>query len=125
MTEQRGIDDDRIDDAKATDAGTSSDVAPSQKIGEPWNEPAIHQLDSMIENIAGYATPVLREIAARAAELAAKAGDAAGPMAHKAADKTEEIAGRVATRGREVASDLRGETTVAGSASGEPPSEPR
>jgi hypothetical protein len=70
-------------------------------------EPAIRQLDTMIENVANYAAPVLREIAARAAELAAKAGQAAGPIAHRAADKTEQVGGRLATKGREVASDLR------------------
>jgi hypothetical protein len=78
----------------------------------------------MIDNIANYATPVLREIAARAAELAAKAGEAAGPMAQKAAAKTEEVGGRLATKGREVASDLRRETSVAGSGDGNPPLSP-
>ena len=124
MTEQYGTEDQRIDDAKATDGGSTTELVPSPKTGEAWNEPAIRQLDSMIENVSNYAKPVLREIAARAAELAAKAGDAAGPMAHKAADKTEEIAGRVATRGREVASDLRQGAVVGGSTTGDTPSEP-
>jgi hypothetical protein len=82
-------------------------------------EPAIRQLDTMIENVANYAAPVLREIAARAAELAAKAGQAAGPIAHRAADKTEQVGGRLATKGREVASDLRqGSTGASGSGPG-------
>lgn len=97
-----------------TGASTESDVPMATKPGgasEPARtEPAIRQLDTMIENVANYATPVLREIAARAAELAAKAGQAAGPIAHRAAEKTEEVGGRLATRGREVASDLRRET---------------
>jgi hypothetical protein len=123
MTEQDGIDAQRIDDTQATDTGPT-ELVPTTKGGETWNEPAIRQLDSMIENVASYAKPVLREIAARAAELAAKAGDAAGPMAHKAADKTEEIAGRVSVRGREVASDLRQGAMVGGSTKDETPSEP-
>ena len=73
----------------------------------PATAPVVRQLDSIIENLAGYAVPVLREIAARAAELAAKAGEAAGPVAHKAAEKTEEVGGRLATKGREVAADIR------------------
>jgi hypothetical protein len=124
VTDQYGTEDQRIDDTNATDTGSSAELVPSSKNGEPWNEPAIRQLDSMIENVANYAKPVLREIAARAAELAAKAGDAAGPMAHKAADKTEVIAGRVAVRGREVASELRQGAMVGGSTKDEPPSEP-
>lgn len=70
---------------------------------------AIRQLDAMIQNVANYAAPMLREIAARAAELAAKAGEAAGPAAHKAAAVTEEVGGRIAAKGREVASGLRGD----------------
>ncbi len=97
-----------------TGASTESDLPAATKnasgSGPAHGEPAIRQLDTMIENVANYATPVLREIAARAAELAAKAGQAAGPIAHRAAEKTEEVGGRLATRGREVASDLRRET---------------
>ena len=104
-----------------------SDLSSRAEGGAPTSssgEPAIRQLDSIIENLANYATPVLKEIAARAAELAAKAGEAAGPMAQRAADKTESVGGRLATKGREVASDLRRETAVAKSGSGEPPFEP-
>ena len=84
----------------------ASDLVPTQPVHQRAATP-VRQLDSIIENLAGYAVPVLREIAARAADLAAKAGEAAGPMAHKAADKTEEVGGRLATKGREVASDMR------------------
>jgi hypothetical protein len=68
---------------------------------------AVRQLEAIIQNLSTHATPVLREIAARAAELAAKAGAAAGPLAHKAASVTEEVGGRVATKGLEVAAELR------------------
>jgi len=98
-----------------TDPSTSDDfVSGKDPSGSVQGEPAIRQLDSMIENVANFAAPVLREIAARAAELAAKAGQAAGPIAHRAADKTEEVGGRLATKGREVASDLRREAAGAG-----------
>jgi len=88
-------------------------------------EPPIRQLDSIIESLTSYATPVLREIAAKAAELAARAGEAAGPVAQRAADKTEAVGERLATKGREVAADLRGgDTAVAKSGTGVPPLEP-
>jgi hypothetical protein len=58
------------------------------------------------------------------ADLAAKAGDAAGPMAQGLADKTEAAGGRLSTKGRELASDLRRETAVAKSGTGNPPLEP-
>ena len=101
----------------------STDLVPGKQ-DSGSTEPAIRQLDSIIANLTSYATPVLKEIAARAAELAAKAGEAAGPMAQKAADKTEEVGGRLATKGREVASDLRRETAVAGSDNGAAPLKP-
>ena len=89
-------------------APESTDLVPTGPgTDEPTGAPVVRQLDSIIENLAGYAGPVLREIAARAADLAVKAGEAAGPMAHKAAEKTEEVGGRLATKGREVATDMR------------------
>jgi hypothetical protein len=83
------------------------------------NEPnaAIRQLEAIIGNLTTFATPVLREIAARAAELAAKAGEAAGPVAHKAALATEQVGERLAVKGHEIASGLRSEHP--GPASGE------
>jgi hypothetical protein len=61
----------------------------------------------MIDEVATQAAPVLRQIAAKAAELAATAGDKAGPIAHKAADATEAAGQKLAERGRGVAADLR------------------
>jgi hypothetical protein len=85
----------------------------------------VRQLETIIQNLTTYATPVLREIAARAAELAAKAGEAAGPMAHRAAEMTEDLGDRVADKGREIATDLRrepaGATTGSGAGVGEHP----
>jgi hypothetical protein len=61
----------------------------------------------MIDNLATHAAPVAREIGAKAAELAALAGEKAGPIAHRAAEVTAAAGGKVAERGREVAADLR------------------
>jgi len=65
------------------------------------------QLQQMIDTIALQAAPVVREVGAKAAELAAVAGTKAGPLAHKAADATESFGQRVAARSKEVAADLR------------------
>jgi|SRR5690349_364286 len=89
----------------------------------PAGQP-IRQLDTIMESLASYATPVLREIAAKAAELAAKAGEAAGPVAQRAANKTEAMGERLATKGREVAADMRRDTAVGKSGTGTPPYEP-
>lgn len=125
MTDRTRPEDDSIYRATTGGAPAPNELVPTgRSAGQPAAHPAIRQIDSIMENLATYAAPVLREIAARAAELAAKAGEAAGPMARKAAEKTDEVGGRLATKGREVASDLRRETAVAGSATGTPPLEP-
>jgi hypothetical protein len=71
--------------------------------GREW----VSQLQSMIDNLATNAAPVVREIGAKAAELAALAGEKAGPFAHRAADVTATAGTKVAERGREVAAELR------------------
>jgi hypothetical protein len=124
MTDRSGPEGDSTDDPTTGGAPATNELVPGRSAGQPAAHPAIRQIDSIIENLATYAAPVLREIAARAADLAAKAGEAAGPMAHKAAEKTDEVGGRLATKGREVASDLRRDTAVAGSTAGTPPLEP-
>ena len=91
--------------------------------GAPATQP-VRQLDSIMDSLASYATPVVREIAAKAAELAARAGEAAGPVAQRAADRTEAVGERLATKGHEVAADLRRETAVGKSGTGIPPLEP-
>lgn len=91
--------------------------------GAPVAQP-VRQLDSIMDSLANYATPVVREIAAKAAELAARAGEAAGPVAQRAADTTEAVGERLATKGREVAADLRRDTAVGKSGTGIPPLEP-
>lgn len=82
------------------------------------------QLQSMIDNVATHAAPVMRDIAAKAAELAATAGEKAGPIAHKAAEVTESAGAKLAVRGREVAAELRRDGNGAGdggAATGEVP----
>jgi hypothetical protein len=118
-----------------TDGGSSYGSGPGGPGGP--DEPAdsgrnattkewLGQLQSMIDNVATHAGPVMRDIAAKAAELAATAGEKAGPFAHKAAEVTESAGAKLAVRGREVAAELRrdgnGETAAgAGAATGDRP----
>ena len=95
--------------------GVTPDAEAPNGEGAPADGPApderhsrwMEQLQAMIDNVASAAAPTMRELAAKAAELAAKAGDAAGPFAHRAASVTTDVGQRVAARGREIATDLR------------------
>lgn len=93
--------------------------------GEAKGREWVSQLQSMIDNVATQATPVLREIGAKAAELAAAAGEKAGPFAHRAAEVTEAAGAKLAERGRAVADELRrDEGTGGGAAVGDAPNAP-
>jgi hypothetical protein len=65
------------------------------------------QLQSMIDTVKVQAGPVLRDVAVKAAELAAVAGDRAGPLAYKAAEKTQMVGQMLAEKSKGVAADLR------------------
>jgi hypothetical protein len=96
----------------------SSDAGQAGGGGREW----LGQLQGMIDNLATQAAPVVREVAAKAAELAAAAGEKAGPIAHRAAEVTEAAGAKLAERGRVVASDLRsGEGESQGAAAGDFP----
>jgi len=87
------------------EAGSDAPQAASsgQSQGREW----LNQLQTMIENAATQAAPVMREVAAKAAELAAVAGEKAGPVAARAAELTAEAGHRIAERSRDLASELR------------------
>jgi hypothetical protein len=82
------------------------------------------QLQQMIDTLATQAGPVMREVAAKAAELAAVAGEKAGPLAHKAAGYTEVAGQKLAARSKEVAADLRKPRDAAGNEMGDQPADP-
>src|SRR5262245_5950026 len=84
-----------------SDANGGSGTAADK--GREW----LSQLQSMIENAATQATPVLKEVAAKAAELAAVAGEKAGPVAARAAEFTAEAGAKIAERSRGLATELR------------------
>jgi len=97
------------------DSANPTEAAPDQSQGaEQTDKPKVPagremliQLQQMIDTIAYQAAPVVREVGAKAAELAAAAGSKAGPIAHKAADATEQFGQRVAARSSAMAADLR------------------
>jgi hypothetical protein len=86
------------------------------------------QLQQMIDTIATQASPVIRDVAVKAAELAAVAGQKAGPLAYRAAEVTESLGQRVAARSKDFAADMRRTPEETGahdeSQAAESPSEP-
>ncbi|MGC8633447.1 MAG: hypothetical protein ACP5VP_02070 [Candidatus Limnocylindrales bacterium] len=85
----------------------------------------VGQLQNMIDNVAEHAGPVLREVAAKAAELAGVAAENAGPALQKAATVTTEVGQKVAARSKEYAAELRRQSSTAAPAQapGEPPAD--
>jgi len=100
MTDQQPPSHDDDSTTNPTDAGQSAGAGAAA-------ERMLGQLQSMIDSIATQATPVVKQVGAKAAELAAAAADRAGPIAHKAADATAGASVKIASRSREFAADLR------------------
>jgi hypothetical protein len=94
-----------------TQAGEPADaeswIPPAGPTGEARFRDWMAQLQTMIDGVATAAAPHVREIAAKAAELAAKAGDAAGPFAKRAAGVTSDVGQKVAAKSRDFAADMR------------------
>ena len=78
--------------------------------GREW----LAQLQTMIDKAATQAAPVMREVAAKAAELAAVAGEKAGPVAARAAELTAEAGHKIAERSRDLATELRRDQAARG-----------
>ena len=100
------------------DSGNPTEAAPQDAERASSGREMLVQLQQMIDTLATQAGPVMREVAAKAAELAAVAGEKAGPIAHRAAGVTESVGQRVAARSKEMAAELRrpnppGETDMA------------
>jgi hypothetical protein len=90
----------------ASDEGSTKAHEEANATGTPADR-MLAQLQSMIDSIATQAAPVVRQVGAKAAELAAAAADRAGPIAHKAAEATAGASVKIAERSREFAADLR------------------
>jgi hypothetical protein len=96
----------------ADDSFWQADETPHAGEGREW----VVQLQSMIEQLATQAAPIIREVGAKAAELAALAGEKAGPAAHRAAVFTQEAGIKLAERSRDLAAELRRDQAAAGQA---------
>jgi hypothetical protein len=103
MEQQPDQNNDNWDDSSnPTDA--APDDAPSKSAS---GREMLIQLQQMIDTIATQAAPVVRDVAAKAAELAAVAGEKAGPFAYKAAGATEAFGQKVAAKSKDWATELR------------------
>jgi hypothetical protein len=98
------------------DSGNPTEAAPEGHQYTEWDSERprptagremLVQLQQMIDTLATQAAPVMREVAAKAAELAAVAGEKAGPLAHRAAGATETLGQRVAAKSKDIAVELR------------------
>jgi hypothetical protein len=98
------------------DSGNPTEAAPEGHQYTEWDterprptagREMLVQLQQMIDTLATQAGPVMREVAAKAAELAAVAGQKAGPLAHRAAGATETLGQRVAAKSKDIAVELR------------------
>jgi hypothetical protein len=91
------------------DSANPTDASPehSDKSRSMSGREMLTQLQQMIDNVSYQAAPVIRDIGAKAAELAAVAGQKAGPLAYKAAEVTDQLGKKVAARSSDFAADLR------------------
>ncbi len=79
----------------------------------PASSPNLFEsLRDAIDDLTVRATPAVREVSARAAELTAVAAAKAAPLARKAGDATADASGKLAERSRTWAAELR--LTIAG-----------
>jgi hypothetical protein len=88
-------------------SGQSSEGGQSSQTTQQRANEMLRQLQQMIDQLTTQAGPPMREIAAKAAELAAVAAQRAGPLAVKAAEKTQVYGERFAAKSKEMAADLR------------------
>src|SRR5262245_26018423 len=96
--------------ADTADAGASADEASDAGASSARAKEWVGQLQAMIDDLATQATPTIRQIGIKAAELAAVAGEKAGPIAQKAAAMTETAGTRLAERSRAWADEIRSTT---------------
>ncbi len=98
---------DAAGDPGAPGAGGSAWESAGWKVRDESARDWVGQLQGMIDSVAEQAGPVLREVAAKAAELAAAAAENAGPALHRAANVTTEVGHKVAARSKGYAAELR------------------
>ena len=115
--------DEQSGQGSGTGGGGEQGGGPRREQARATAEMMISQLQVMIDQAGKTAGPVLRDVAAKAAELAAVAAENAGPVAHKAANVTEHVGDRLAARSKDLAADLRKAAEAARSRAGQPDDE--
>jgi hypothetical protein len=111
--------DEQSGQGSGTGGGGEQGGGPRREQARATAERMISQLQVMIDQATKTAGPVLRDVAAKAAELAAVAAENAGPVAHKAANVTEHVGDRLAARSKDLAADLRKAAEVARTRAGQ------
>ena len=120
MDESRPVGDPESDDStNPTDAAPSAsdaeDLADESGTGSKSRldvNQIMAQLQQALDQMSTAAGPTVREVGAKAAVLAAKAGEQAGPIAYKAADVTASVGKKVAAKGNAAAANLRGRSAT-------------
>lgn len=67
----------------------------------------LDQIKVAVDDIVEKATPTVRDLSAKAAELVAVAADRAAPLAQKAGEVTADASSKLANKSREFAADVR------------------
>jgi hypothetical protein len=87
------------------DAGASPD--PARKSTSDTVSSLFGTLRDALDDLAERATPTVREVSARTAEIAALAADKAGPAVKKAGDIASDASGKLAVKSRDWAAEVR------------------
>ncbi len=98
----------KADHERATETGDATPGArPTGATGSTGATAILDSLREAVDDLAERATPAVREIGARAAELAAVAADRAAPFVRRAGEATSDASGRLAEKSRTWASEVR------------------
>jgi hypothetical protein len=105
----RAMPEDEMSEQRAREAWGTEEPLPGSGSGRPTIDvqQMLSQLQGMIDQVATATSPALREVAAKAAELAASAAHRAGPWVISIASRTDQVSQAVAGRAEQLATELR------------------
>ena len=95
---------------ESADAGPESTSSASGSAGAQAGTTAtaiLEQIRVAVDDLADRASPTVREISARAAEITADAADKAAPYVRRAGDVTADASSKLASKSRTWAADIR------------------
>ena len=98
------------DPARPAAWGTPDPASADASKAEGGVASILESIKDAVDDLTVRATPAVREISAKAAELAAVAADKAAPFARRAGEVTADASGKLAEKSREWATDLRSTT---------------